>query len=106
MINVLHDREADLYSKNSFHTQISFGIQCRHKRFLFYKVCFPSTCKKADVSLTYTVLMLLETTPMVTSYAAAKAAVLSLARSTSIEAKAKGIRVNAILTGAIDTPML
>ena len=50
--------------------------------------------------------MLLETTPMVTSYASAKAAVLSLTRSTSIEAKAKGIRVNAILTGAIDTPML
>ena len=50
--------------------------------------------------------MLLETTPMFTSYAAAKAAVLSLTRSISIEAKAKGIRVNAILPGAIDTPML
>lgn len=48
----------------------------------------------------------LETTPMVTTYAAAKAAVLSLTRSSSIEGKAKGIRVNAILPGAIDTPML
>lgn len=48
----------------------------------------------------------LETTPMVTSYAAAKAALLSLTRSSSIEGKAKGIRVNAILPGAIDTPML
>lgn len=47
-----------------------------------------------------------ETTPMVTSYAAAKAAVLSLTRSSSIEGKEKGIRVNAILPGAIDTPML
>lgn len=48
----------------------------------------------------------LETTPMVATYAAAKAALLSLTRSAAIEGKAKGIRVNAILPGAIDTPML
>jgi meso-butanediol dehydrogenase/(S,S)-butanediol dehydrogenase/diacetyl reductase len=47
-----------------------------------------------------------ETTPMVATYAAAKAALLSLTRSSSIEGKPKGIRVNAILPGAIDTPML
>lgn len=47
-----------------------------------------------------------ETTPNVCSYAAAKAAVLSLTRSAAIEGKAKGIRVNCILPGAIDTPML
>lgn len=48
----------------------------------------------------------IETTPMVSTYAAAKAALLSLTRSSSIEGKALGIRVNAILPGAIDTPML
>ncbi|MDB5279596.1 MAG: NAD(P)-dependent dehydrogenase, short-chain alcohol dehydrogenase family [Ferruginibacter sp.] len=48
----------------------------------------------------------LETTPMVATYAAAKAALLSLTRSAAIEGKEKGIRVNAILPGAIDTPML
>jgi len=47
-----------------------------------------------------------ETTPLVSSYAAAKAAVLSLTRSGSIEGKEKKIRVNAILPGAVDTPML
>jgi NAD(P)-dependent dehydrogenase (short-subunit alcohol dehydrogenase family) len=47
-----------------------------------------------------------ETTPLVASYAAAKAALLSLTRSAAIEGKAKGIRVNAVLPGAIDTPML
>jgi NAD(P)-dependent dehydrogenase (short-subunit alcohol dehydrogenase family) len=47
-----------------------------------------------------------ETTPLVTSYAAAKAALLSLTRSAAIEGKAKGIRVNAVLPGAVDTPML
>jgi NAD(P)-dependent dehydrogenase (short-subunit alcohol dehydrogenase family) len=47
-----------------------------------------------------------ETTPHVASYAAAKAALLSLTRSAAIEGKEKGIRVNAILPGAVDTPML
>jgi len=47
-----------------------------------------------------------ETTPQVTSYAAAKAAVLSLTRSSAIEGKPKGLRINAVLPGAIDTPML
>lgn len=47
-----------------------------------------------------------ETTPQVASYAAAKAALVSLTRSAAIEGKPKGIRVNAILPGAIDTPML
>jgi meso-butanediol dehydrogenase/(S,S)-butanediol dehydrogenase/diacetyl reductase len=47
-----------------------------------------------------------ETTPLVASYAAAKAALLSLTRSAALEGKPRGIRVNAILPGAIDTPML
>lgn len=47
-----------------------------------------------------------ETTPHVASYAAAKAALVSLTRSTAIEGKPRGIRANAILPGAIDTPML
>jgi NAD(P)-dependent dehydrogenase (short-subunit alcohol dehydrogenase family) len=47
-----------------------------------------------------------ETEPMVAPYAAAKAAMLSLTRSAAIEGKPKGIRVNAVLPGAIDTPML
>jgi NAD(P)-dependent dehydrogenase (short-subunit alcohol dehydrogenase family) len=46
------------------------------------------------------------TTPLVATYAAAKAATLSLTRSTAIEGKSKGIRANVILPGAIDTPML
>lgn len=48
----------------------------------------------------------IETSPLVAPYAAAKAAVLSLTRSSSIEGKAKGLRTNAVLPGAIDTPML
>ena len=47
-----------------------------------------------------------QTEPLVAPYAAAKAAVLSLTRSAALEGKSKGIRVNAVLPGAIDTPML
>jgi len=47
-----------------------------------------------------------QTTPLVASYAAAKAGLVSLTRSAAIEGKPLGIRVNAILPGAIDTPML
>ncbi len=48
----------------------------------------------------------IETEPMVAPYAAAKAALLWLTRSAAIKGKPKGIRVNAIPQGAIDTPML
>jgi NAD(P)-dependent dehydrogenase (short-subunit alcohol dehydrogenase family) len=47
-----------------------------------------------------------QTSPLVAPYAAAKAALESLTRSTAIEGRARGIRANAILPGAIDTPML
>jgi meso-butanediol dehydrogenase/(S,S)-butanediol dehydrogenase/diacetyl reductase len=46
------------------------------------------------------------TEPLVAPYAASKAAVVSLTRSAAIEGKAKGIRTNVVLPGAIDTPML
>jgi meso-butanediol dehydrogenase/(S,S)-butanediol dehydrogenase/diacetyl reductase len=48
----------------------------------------------------------LETEVNVAPYAAAKAALLSLTRSAALEGKPKGIRVNAVLPGAVDTPML
>lgn len=51
-------------------------------------------------------ILAIETEPMVAPYAAAKAALVSLTRSAALEGKPKGIRVNAILPGAIDTPML
>ncbi len=46
------------------------------------------------------------TSPLVAPYAAAKAALGSLTRTSAIEGKSKGIRANAVLPGAIDTPML
>ena len=47
-----------------------------------------------------------QTSPLVAPYAAAKAAMLSLTRSTAIEGRTLGIRANAVAPGAIDTQML
>ncbi|MDB5454911.1 MAG: oxidoreductase [Caulobacter sp.] len=47
-----------------------------------------------------------QTSADVAPYAAAKAALLSLTRSAAIEGRPLGVRVNALLPGAIDTPML
>ncbi|MEP6830576.1 MAG: SDR family oxidoreductase [Rhizomicrobium sp.] len=46
-----------------------------------------------------------QTTALVAPYAAAKAAIISLTRSTAIEGQALGIRANAVAPGAIDTQM-
>lgn len=46
------------------------------------------------------------TTANIAPYSAAKAALLSLTRTTSIEGRDRHIRANAILPGAVDTPML
>lgn len=47
-----------------------------------------------------------QTTAEVAGYAAAKAGICSLTRTAAIEGKPNSIRVNAVLPGAIDTPML
>ena len=47
-----------------------------------------------------------QTSPLAAPYAASKAALCALTRTASIEGKPKGIRVNAVLPGAVDTPML
>ena len=44
--------------------------------------------------------------PMLSLYAAAKAGILGLTKSAAMEYSAKGIRINALVAGAFDTPML
>ena len=73
--------------------------------FFFTKQAF-LTMKPGGVIVNVSSIHAEETTPLVASYAAAKTALLSLTRSAALEGKPKGIRVNAVLPGAIDTPML
>jgi NAD(P)-dependent dehydrogenase (short-subunit alcohol dehydrogenase family) len=62
--------------------------------------------KKGGAIVNISSVHAVETTADVAPYAAAKAALLSLTRSTAIEGKPFGIRANAILPGAVETTML
>lgn len=73
--------------------------------FYFIKEAFQHM-KKGGVVVNVASIHAIETEPAVAPYAAAKAAVLSLTRSAAIEGSNRGIRVNAVLPGAVDTPML
>jgi NAD(P)-dependent dehydrogenase (short-subunit alcohol dehydrogenase family) len=73
--------------------------------FFFTKQAF-LTMKPGGAIVNVSSIHARETTPLVTSYAAAKAALMGFTRAASIEGKPKRIRVNAILPGAVDTPML
>ena len=73
--------------------------------FWFIKQAFLK-CRPGSSVVNVSSIHAVETTPLVSAYAAAKAALVSLTRSAAIEGKAKGIRVNVVLPGAIDTPML
>ena len=73
--------------------------------FFFIKHAF-GVMKKGSAIVNVSSIHAIETTPNVASYAAAKAALVSLTRSAAIEGKPLGIRVNAVLPGAVDTPML
>lgn len=73
--------------------------------FYFIRESFKSM-KRGGSIINVSSIHAIETTPMVAPYAAAKAALVSLTNSAAIEGRAKGIRVCAVLPGAIDTPML
>jgi len=73
--------------------------------FFFIKQAF-ARMKPGGAVVNVSSVHAVETEPMVAPYAAAKAALVSLTRSAAIEGKPRGIRVNAVLPGAVDTPML
>lgn len=73
--------------------------------FFFIREAF-TAMKNGGAIVNVSSIHAIETTPLVCSYAAAKAALISLTRSAAIEGKARKIRVNAVMPGAIDTPML
>ena len=77
----------------------------------FTKQAFLHMGERADASRGGAIINIasvhaIETSANAAPYAAAKAAMLSLTRTTSIEGRDVKIRANAVLPGAIDTPML
>lgn len=64
-------------------------------------------CKKKSGSIVnVSSVQALATQPKVAAYAASKAAILALTKSMAVDYGALGIRINAVLPGSIDTPML
>lgn len=73
---------------------------------MFTKQAFRHMAKDGGAIVNISSIHAVETSAQAAPYAAAKAAMLSLTRATSIEGRALRIRANAVLPGAIDTPML
>ena len=72
--------------------------------FWFVKQAFLK-CRPGAAIVNVSSIDAIETTPLVSAYAAAKSTLLSLTRSAAIEGRSKGIRVHAVRPGAIETPM-
>jgi NAD(P)-dependent dehydrogenase (short-subunit alcohol dehydrogenase family) len=86
-------------------TRPSWPTCARCSTFLFIKQAFLKM-KGGGAVVNVSSVHAVETEPLVAPYAAAKTALLSLTRSAALEGKPKGVRVNAVLPGAVDTPML
>lgn len=73
---------------------------------MFTREAFRHMGEKGGAIVNIASIHAVRTSPHAAPYAAAKAALLSLTRTSSIEGRERCIRANAILPGAIDTPML
>lgn len=75
--------------------------------FLCSKYCIPAMAELGAGSIiNIASVRALATTPRTTAYTATKGAVISLTRAMATEFGDDGIRVNCVLPGAIDTPMM
>lgn len=73
---------------------------------LFVRELFKNVGKNGGAVVNIASVHAERTTAHCAPYSAAKAALLSLTRTAAIEGKALNIRANAVLPGAVDTPML
>jgi glucose 1-dehydrogenase len=74
--------------------------------FLLTQLLYPLLCSARGSVVHIASVHALATSSKSAAYAASKGALLGLTRAQAIDFAADGIRVNAILPGAVDTPML
>lgn len=74
--------------------------------FLCIRHCYPLLKKPGGAIVNIGSVHAIATSNNIAAYAATKGALLSLTRSLAVELGKEGIRVNAVLPGAIDTEML
>lgn len=71
------------------------------------RACVPAMRRHAGGAIVaITSVHAFATLPLLSAYAASKAAILGLVRGLALDHAAEGIRVNAIAPGSVDTPML
>ena len=74
--------------------------------YLMSKYAHPLLRRGAGAIVNLSSVHAIATSEKVAAYAASKGAVLALTRAMALELAQDGIRVNALLPGAVDTPML
>lgn len=75
--------------------------------FIFMKLAYPLlSAKGGGAIVNVSSVHAIQTSGNIAAYAASKGGLLALTRATAIEFAPANIRVNAILPGAVDTPML
>jgi glucose 1-dehydrogenase len=74
--------------------------------FLAVKLAHPLLCVRGGAIVNVSSVHAVQTSANIAAYAASKGGLLALTRSMAIEFAPENIRVNAILPGAVDTPML
>jgi len=74
--------------------------------FLFVKLAYPLLKKNGGAIVNVSSVHAIQTSANIAAYAASKGGLLALTRAMAIEFAPYNIRVNAILPGAVDTPML
>ncbi len=74
--------------------------------FLAAKLAHPMLAKRGGAIVNVSSVHAIQTSANIATYAASKGGLLALTRAMAIEFAADNIRVNAILPGAVDTPML
>lgn len=74
--------------------------------FLGVKLAYPLLKKKGGAVVNVSSVHAIQTSANIAAYAASKGGLLALTRAMAIEFAPDNIRVNAILPGAVDTPML
>ena len=74
--------------------------------FLFAKLAYPLLKTNGGAVVNISSVHAIQTSANIAAYAASKGGMLALTRAMAIEFAADNIRVNAVLPGAVDTPML